>query len=314
MTEKKESMKEISNIVSARIKNMDHDGLVSFPESYNWKNAIQSATNVIAEVKDRNNNLAADCCTTESIINSVYRMLLLGLSPVKDQCYFVVYGNKLTLMKSYFGTIAALKRFSGVVEVNAQVVWRGEPFKVGVDDWGRDYVKEHTREIEKVTGNKDDILYAYSKIIFGDGRIRTEIMTMQQIEAAWNMRQGKGLTPAHNKFPDQQAKKTVINRNGKYIVNTSTDNENIVEAFNGTDILPEDEYDVEDTGESKPEQGAIDFQKESETKEKTDTKKEAKQEQEKDKKEEENKQKKKEENKQKEKNKDSKSKDGEIPF
>lgn len=259
MTEKKEEKegtKELSNIVSARIKNMQHEGLIEFPESYNWANSIQSAMNEIAEVKDKNGNLAINCCTKESIISSVYRMLLLGLSPAKDQCYFAVYGNKLTLMKSYFGTIAALKRFSGVVEVNAQVVWRGEPFEVGIDEWARDYVKEHKRVIEKVTGKMDDIQFAYSKIIFGDGRIRTEIMTMDQIKASWNMRQGNGLTPAHKNFPDQQAKKTVINRNGKYIVKTSNDNENIVEAFNNTDILPNDEYEVEDSEEPKEKQQA----------------------------------------------------------
>ncbi|WP_243124300.1 recombinase RecT [Clostridium sp. AWRP] len=39
--------------------------------------------------------------------------MMQGLTPAKKQCYFVVYGKQLQLMRSYMGTAAVTKRLNG---------------------------------------------------------------------------------------------------------------------------------------------------------------------------------------------------------
>ena len=46
---------------------------------------------------------------------------------------------------------------------------------------------------------------------------------MSQIKAAWAQGAAKGNSPAHTKFPDQMAKKTVINRACKLLIRASDD-------------------------------------------------------------------------------------------
>ena len=48
-------------------------------------------------------------------------------------------------------------------------------------------------------------------------------MTKKQIQSAWNMGQTHGSSPAHKGFAEEMAKKTVMNRLVKRILNTSDD-------------------------------------------------------------------------------------------
>src|SRR5699024_11332254 len=69
----------------------------------------------------RNHRPALEVCSHDSIVKSLLDMTLQGLSPAKDQCYFIVYGNELQMQRSYFGTVAAVKRLDGVKKVRAEV-------------------------------------------------------------------------------------------------------------------------------------------------------------------------------------------------
>ena len=149
-------------------------------------------------------------------------MVLQGLSPVKKQCYFIVYGNQLTMQKSYFGTIAISKRVAGVEDVVGIPIYEKDVFKFTIDlKTGIKTVTEHLQEFDNIDSTK--IKGAYAVVTFLDGTTSYEIMTMQQIRASWEMGSTKGNSPAHKNFPDQMAAKTVIGRALKIPVNSSSD-------------------------------------------------------------------------------------------
>ena len=76
-------------------------------------------------MKDKSGRPALEVCTRESIANSLLDMVVQGLSPAKTQCYFIVYGNKLQMNRSYFGTQAVLKRLTNVKDIWSNVIYEG---------------------------------------------------------------------------------------------------------------------------------------------------------------------------------------------
>lgn len=71
-----------------------------------------------------------------------------------------------------------------------------------------------------------------------------EIMTWAQIQQSWAKSRSKAQT-VHKEFPDQMAKRTVINRACKMFFNTSGDSDHLIEAFNATgDRIEVDARDV----------------------------------------------------------------------
>src|SRR5699024_4303409 len=65
-------------------------------------------------------------------------------------------------------------------------------------------------------------------------------MTRKEIDASWG--QSKTGRAVHKKFPQEMAKRTVINRAAKAFINTSDDSDLLVEAINNS---TENEYDNE---------------------------------------------------------------------
>ena len=57
---------------------------------------------------------------------------------------------------------------------------------------------------------------------------------LDEIRKAWAQGAAKGGSPAHKNFPQEMAKKTVINRACKIFVNTSTDADPLADAYNRT--------------------------------------------------------------------------------
>ena len=95
-------------------------------------------------------------------------------------------------------------------------------------------------ELESAPENIDPekIKYAYAVVEQEDGEAYTEIMTWAQIQKSWSKSRNKEQT-VHKEFPDQMAKRTVINRACKMFFNTSDDSDMMIEAFNATG----DQYD-----------------------------------------------------------------------
>lgn len=121
--------KNVVEKVLARVTAMQkNEGLV-IPSDYSPANALNAAYLKLQEVKDKKGKPALTACTQASISMALLDMVIQGLSPSKNQCYFIPYGNQLTLMRSYMGTVAAAKRFGNIKDVFAQVVYEGDLFK-----------------------------------------------------------------------------------------------------------------------------------------------------------------------------------------
>lgn len=208
--------------VLQKLEVFKNGGGLKMPENYNAENAVRSAWLMIQEVQSMDKQPALKVCSTESIANALLNMVLQGLSPVKKQCYFIVYGNKLVLQKSYIGTIAVSKRLANVKEVKGVSIYEGDTFKFNIDlETGRKQVTEHGQDFENI--DPDKTKGAYAIVTFNDGTKFCEIMNMKQIRAAWALGNARGGSPAHKNFADEMACKTVINRALKVAVGSSDD-------------------------------------------------------------------------------------------
>src|SRR5699024_1378790 len=228
--------KDITDDVNRSIERLQGEGL-TLPPNYNYSNALKSAFFKLQEVKDKNGKPALEVCTRESIANSLLDMVTQGLSPAKTQCYFFVYGDQLQLNRSYFGTQAVLKRLTNVKDIWANVIFEGDVFDYEIDR-GREKLVKH----ETAFQNRDnEILGAYAVVQTEEDEEILTVMTRKEIDAAWGQSKSKGRA-VHNKFPQEMAKRTVINRAAKNFINTSDDSDLLVDAINRS---TENEYENE---------------------------------------------------------------------
>ncbi|QII25944.1 recombinase RecT [Bacillus altitudinis] len=226
--------KNITDDVNNSLSRLKDEGLV-LPSNYNASNALKSAFFKLQEVKDKSGRPALDVCTRESIANSLLDMVVQGLSPAKTQCYFIVYGNKLQMNRSYFGTQAVLKRLTNVKDIWANVIYEGDVFEYEIDG-GQEKLIKHETKLE----NRDkDIIGAYAVVKTIDDIELLTPMTKKEIETAWSQSKTSAV---QNKFPQEMAKRTVINRAAKRYINTSDDSDLLVQAINNS---TENEYENE---------------------------------------------------------------------
>lgn len=227
--------KDITDAVNSKLGELQKEGLV-VPPNYNASNALKSAFFKLQEVRDKSGKPALEVCTKESIANALLDMVVQGLSPAKTQCYFVVYGNKLQMQRSYFGTQAVLKRLSEVKDIWANVIYQDDEFDYE-NFRGRERLISHKTKLE----NRDkEIVGAYAVILTADDEEILTVMTRKEIETAWG--QSKTGQAVHKKFPQEMAKRTVINRAAKAFINTSDDSDLLIDAINRT---TENEYENE---------------------------------------------------------------------
>lgn len=224
--DEKTSIQKFGNIseqVLLRIEQFQKDGSMILPKNYSVENHMKSAWLALQEVEDKEHHKALEICTKESIANSLLDMVLQGLSVSKKQGYFIVYGNKLIFQRSYFGTIALAKRAGGMVsEPVANVIYDGDDFLYEIDPkTAKVAIVKHSQKLENIDNSK--IKGAYALVTLADGTTQVTIMSMQQIRAAWEQGTMKGDSPAHKNFAEEMAKKTVIGRACKAIINSSDD-------------------------------------------------------------------------------------------
>lgn len=219
----------IVDVVTQKVKVFQDRGELIFPANYIPENALKSAWLTLQETKDKNNKPVLETCTKASIANSLLSMVVQGLNPEKKQCYFLAYGNKLVLQRSYFGSMHVAKTVDpNIVDIYASVVYEGDEFEYEIKH-GKERVIKHVQKFQNI--NKDKIIGAYATILYKDGREVSTVMTMDQIKEAWKksaMRpvDEKGNIKAnstHAQFTEEMCKKTVINRACKYVINSSSD-------------------------------------------------------------------------------------------
>ena len=214
--------KDITVKILEKVNSFQESGELTLPKDYSVENALKSAYLVLNETLDRDKKPVLESCTPASIANALLSMVTWGLSPIKNQVYFIPYGGKLQISKSYLGNIAIAKRVADVKEVRANCIYDGDDFDYEIDvNTGRLRILKHKPSFENIDNTK--IKGAYAIVIYNDGTTSVEVMNMKQIKTSWEQGQSKGSSPAHSKFGDEMAKKTVINRALKIVIGSSSD-------------------------------------------------------------------------------------------
>ena len=198
-----------------------------------------------------------ETCTKISIANSLLDMVVQALNPMKKQCYFIAYGNKLACQRSYFGTMAVTKRVDPTIsDIVPEIIYEGDKFEYEIIR-GKKVVVSHKQTLENIDGKK--IKAACCMIINDDGTVRdTEIMTMDEIKGAWKQSKMYPVTDkgeiksgsTHEKFTAEMAKKTVINRACKKIINSSDDSDLFLKTVRKADELNTEAEVKEDVGKN----------------------------------------------------------------
>lgn len=199
--------------VMERISALQDAGMV-LPEGYNASNAIKYAWLVIQDTKTKTGQPVIDACTPPSIANALLSMVLRGETLLNAYGYFIAYGDQLTYSEDYRGKMMRAIRDTSIADVTAQVIYEKDKFVYTVDRKGQYQLVEHQSALENIDLNS--IKGAYAIVTYEDGSEMMTVMTMDQVKKAWAMGAGNGNTKAHQQFPDEMAKKTVIQRAVKY--------------------------------------------------------------------------------------------------
>ena len=245
--------------VGKQIEVLQKEGKLALPANFAAQNALMSAWLILQETVDKNKTPVLQSCSRPSIINSLLDMVIQGLNPSKKQCYFIAYGNKLTCMRSYFGSMAIVKNLPGVKDVYGEIVYVGDEFAYKIEN-GSKKVISHTQRFANIDPEK--IAGAYCTIAFEDDREFTEVMDIEQIKKAWKKSrmdpEREGST--HKEFPEEMCKRTVINRACKRYINSSSDDATLLAALNRTDEIST-EAEVADEIKGKANKEVIDIEK-----------------------------------------------------
>jgi len=210
----------------------DHvkNGTIIVPDGYNFIAAINSAMYLLSEATDRNGKPALEVCTAKSINYSLTKMVLLGLNPMQKQGYFIVYGNELQFMPSYFGDRAMAER-TGITDIVARVVYDTDEFSCEFVD-GYPVIKHIFGVKEKIVKEASFITHAYCLFTLPNGRRAGDVMTFAQILKSWAHSKDPN-RKSQNDSPEEMAKRTVTRRALKPYINS----------FIGDDVITNENED-----------------------------------------------------------------------
>ena len=234
--------RDIVDTVTSKVKEFQQKRALQFPENYSPENALKSAGLILQETKDRNGNLAINVCSHSSIANALLNMVIQGLNPIKQQCYFIVYGKTLSMQRSYFGSMQVAKMVDPTIkDIISEVVYEGDEF-IYEKQKGKTVIVKHAQKLENISKTK--IKAAYCSMFYTDGSENSTIMTIEEIYQAWMQGQIKPIKDGkldpdttHGKFTAEMAKKTVINRACKIIINASDDESILRHSYDETEQI-----------------------------------------------------------------------------
>ena len=146
------------------------------------------------------------------------------------------------MQRSYFGTVAALKRLTNVSKVKAEVIHEGDVFEIGSNEDMEMVVTKFEPKFENID---KPIIGAFAMIKLEDGSVSYTVMTKAEIDKSWQQSRNKNNKVQQN-FGQEMAKRTVLNRAAKMFINTSDDSDLLTGAINNT---TESEFEREEPKE-----------------------------------------------------------------
>lgn len=228
--------KSMGDVVLNSVMSSCANETLKLPKNYNVGNALKGAVLTLQQTMDKNGQPLMAVCTKDSIAQSLLEMVLQGLDVSSKQAYFIVRGSKLTLMRSYFGAVKVLKRLPNIKDVYATVVYEGDDFEID-NEQGRTIIKTHNTSFANMD---NEIIGAYATVEKNDGQKIITVMTKKEINKAWSKTSSSGGT--QKEYPQEMAKRTVINRACKMYINTECEDDVLARAYNNT---LENEFETE---------------------------------------------------------------------
>lgn len=234
--------REIVQRTEERISTLLSERELMLPSGYAWQNALKSAWLQLQDATlpfgPKKGQRVLDHVTEKSVANALLDMVVQGLNPAAKQGYFIPYGQTLTFQRSYFGSVAVAKRVAGVEDVRALVVYAGDELELEVVD-GRRKIVAHRQTFDSI--REGTIVGVYAIVDFAartdpdTGYVRqraplVDVMTIEEVRASWQQSRSGGKT--HDAFPEEMAKRTVIQRALKPLINTATDDYLFLDAYN----------------------------------------------------------------------------------
>lgn len=219
-----EQKKNIVDHVLDKVKALQVNDEIKFPAGYSPENAMKSAWLLLQDVKTGKQSgfkPALEVAEKTSIANALLDMVVQGLNPMKKQGYFLMYGNKLTFQRSYFGTMMITKRVTGCRSIDAVTIHEGDKVDYEIIN-GRIANLKH---VQSFGATDKPILGAYCTIVEKDGSIFIDLMTKERIDKSWAQSKADPTSKdsTHSKFPVEMTKRTVIQHACKIFLNTSDD-------------------------------------------------------------------------------------------
>lgn len=224
----------IADSILASFNKLAVQGQLVFPKGYSVGNQLKLMYTNLSQ----NGNLVG--VSDISIGEALTEAVIQGLEMDKRQCYFIKYGSKLQMFRSYFGDIAVAKRTGLVKSITARVIYKGDEYEIETAENGEEVIATHRTKLE----NRDsDIVGAYAWAVMADGTKRYCIMTWKEIQANWAKSRNSAGT-VQKEFPQEMSKRTVVRRLVKMIFNTSPtdlseESQAVIGSYNRT---TEDEY------------------------------------------------------------------------
>lgn len=230
---------EIVGKVIGQITMLQKEQGLKLPPDYSASNALSAAYLELSDDSKGDSmiqKMNRGDITSGSVVKALTSMAIQGLSVAKNQGYFIQYGKSLSFTRSYFGSVAVVARQAEVKRnpfVN--VIHQDDDIEIDTDDSGRMVVKSFTPRFENLD---KPIVGAYAVIEFVDGHKEYTIMTKKEIEQSWSHRKNRG--QVQQEFPQEMAKRTVLNRAAKMVINTSSDSDLMIDGINKS---TEDEFE-----------------------------------------------------------------------
>lgn len=234
-----------------------YDTYVAMYPNVDTTTAFRVAMNfayALSNVKNKAGQYAIDFCDLSSIRMAFDEVIKYGLDLTLQQAVLIPYNNKLQLQIEYFGWQKILKDLYPNCEVNAVVVYEGEPFEIDRLANGKFNFKHKPNATARKKGQISGAYFECrikkqqqktTKTTYPDGRIEettynyydyeivgTDYMTIDEIKNSWN--KSKNGISVHLAHPHEMAKKTIINRGCKALVRT-------MQAFNNDVVYDEEE-------------------------------------------------------------------------
>ena len=228
-------------VLQSVVKMTKNNGLV-LPNGYNPSNALKAAYIKLAE----NNLLKTD---QTALAQALLNMCIQGLNPAKNQCYFINYGGKVNLMRSYFGDRTACLASKLIKDIQANIIYEGDEVELNYDEG-------YLRVIHKTSWENmnNAIKGAYAFAVLPDGSKLYDIMTLERIKKSWAMSKNNANNKFQSTFSDDACKRTVIRHLVKNIFNQSTEDNPTIDSYCQTtndeyddNIIPNKEYKEDNT-------------------------------------------------------------------